>query len=160
MDWPTEAAHLGVSIVVAIITAVVTVRLALRRFYAESWWTRKYEAYHAVLESLHHIREYTTTHLAFADRPPDPRNLELPKEAEEKLKEQLQAAMAELRKQFNVGSFLLCAEAVTVLKRFMLRLDESRVDDWIKYLKLKLDAVDECLGHMRRIASTDLKAAR
>ncbi|MGC2461411.1 MAG: hypothetical protein WA446_10650 [Steroidobacteraceae bacterium] len=113
-----------------------------------------------MLESLHHVREYATTHLAFDDRPSDPRNLELQKESAQKLTEQLQAAMADLRKQFDIGSFLLSDEAVAVLKRLMLRLDESMVDDWIKHLRLKLDAVDECLGRMRRIASADLSAAR
>lgn len=51
MDWPTAAANLGVGIVVAVTTAVVTVRLALKRFYAESWWTRKYKAYRAGISS-------------------------------------------------------------------------------------------------------------
>ncbi len=39
----------------AVIASFVTARFALRRFYSEKWWEKKYEGYSSILESLHYI---------------------------------------------------------------------------------------------------------
>lgn len=71
MDTLAALVNLGVGLVVATVSSVVTVRLALRRFYSEKWWERKSSAYTTVIEALHHVREYTDTNLDFAYRGKD-----------------------------------------------------------------------------------------
>jgi hypothetical protein len=135
------------------LTAVLTVRLALRRFYAEKWWERKMAAYAAVIESLHHVRNHADTNLTFSMRGRD-----VPEEGERQLAEKLQGAMAELRKQVDIGDFVLSQEAVTSMNKLMCELDTStKTDSWQEHLELKLAAIDECLTNMRRIARKDLR---
>ncbi len=69
-------ANLVIGIVVAIVSARVTVSLALRRFYAEKWWERKWEAYTGIINALHHMKNYDDHHLAFAEH-----SIDLPEEA-------------------------------------------------------------------------------
>lgn len=46
-------------VLLAVITAAVTVRLSLRNFYTEKWWERQAEAYSEILESLSHMKRHT-----------------------------------------------------------------------------------------------------
>ena len=153
MDWLTSLFGLGTAIVVALVTATVTVRLALKRFYAEKWWERKSAAYASIIEALHHVRNHADTNLAFAMRGKD-----VPEQGDRELTEKLQGAMAELRKQLDVGDFVLSEEAVGIMNTLMTGLDASTsTGDWQVHLTLKLDAVNTCLSNMRRVARKDLR---
>jgi hypothetical protein len=141
------------SVVVAIITAALTVRFALRRFYAEKWWERKSTAYASIIEALHHVRNHADTNLTFSLEGRD-----LPEQGKLQLTEKLQGAMAELRKQLDIGDFVLSEDAVAVMSKLMTELDESlKATNWEDHLELKLEAVDNCLISMRRIARKDLR---
>ncbi|HML08871.1 MAG TPA: hypothetical protein VK430_12200 [Xanthobacteraceae bacterium] len=48
--------QIGVSLLVAVITAWLTVWLSLRRFYREKWWEAKMRAYTDVIQALHHVK--------------------------------------------------------------------------------------------------------
>lgn len=54
---------LTASVIVAIVSAYVTVRLAFRRFRFEHWWARKFEEYNCVLEALHLAKERVLNYL-------------------------------------------------------------------------------------------------
>jgi hypothetical protein len=134
------------------VIAFITVRLALRRFYSEKWWERKSEAYTAIFESLHHIRNHADHNLMFFQR-----HIEIPEEGRKELTEKLQGAIAELRKLNDIGSFLVSKEAVSALAVLFNELDKStEITNWEKHLQLKLQAVDKCLETMRIIAKKDL----
>src|SRR5438477_13173117 len=47
------------AILVAIVTSVTTVFLALRRFRQERWWDKKEAMYAELLETLHGLKRYT-----------------------------------------------------------------------------------------------------
>ena len=49
--------QIGVSLLVAVATASLTVWLSLRRFYREKWWEAKMRAYTDVIQALHHMKE-------------------------------------------------------------------------------------------------------
>jgi hypothetical protein len=143
------------SVVVAVFTAVVTVRLALRRFYAEKSWERKSVAYGAVLEALHHVRNHADTNLTFSMR-----GKELPPHGEQELTDKMRNAMAELRKQLDIGDFLLSESALLAMRELMSGLEaSSATSNWQEHLELKLAAIDKCLDKMRRIARSDLRLA-
>ena len=153
-DWLPTAGTFVTGIVVAVLTAFLTVRLALKRFYSEKWWERKAEAYGAILEALHHVRNYTDHNLESLKR-----GVDLPPEGDAELTKKLQEAMAELRKHWDIGSFVICKEAVTVMDTFMEELDAAtKYSNWDAHLIIKMDAVNKCLNTMREIARKDLKA--
>src|SRR6266536_1374619 len=68
-------------LVIAVVTAIITVRLALRRFYSERWWERKAQAYSDILEALYISQAYADAFVARAVgggyRDPDERYKEL-----------------------------------------------------------------------------------
>lgn len=139
-------------VVVAVISARLTVRYALKRFYSEKWWERKVAAYSSIIEALHHVRNHADTNLEFSQRGRD-----IPEQGDNELTEKLQDAMAELRKQWDIGNFIISDEAVEALNTLMQELDSSTRDvSWDTHLILKLEAVEKCLSSMRKIARTDL----
>lgn len=141
------------SIFVAIVTSHVTVRLALRRFYAEKWWERKSAAYAAIIEALHHVRNHADTNLTFSME-----QRELSDKDRNYLSQKLQQAMAELRLQLDVGDFVISDAAVAVMRKLMNELEGStHADTWEQHLDIRLEAVNTCLTSMRLLARSDLR---
>jgi hypothetical protein len=154
-DWLPTAGSFLTSIVVAVVTAYLAVHLALKRFYFEKWWERKAEAYSAILEALHHVRNHTDHNLESLKH-----GVDLSLESDAELTERLPDGMAELRKRWDVGSFVVSEEAVAVMDAFMQELDAStKYTNWDARLTLKMGAVNKCLDAMRKIARKDLKLA-
>ncbi len=152
MNWLQLLENLGSALIVAVVSTILTVRLALRRFYSEKWWERKSAAYTAILESMHHLREHADTNLAALVS-----DVGLPSVGEKLLEQNVQSATAELRKQRDVGSFVISQEAVSVLNQLFSDLDKStETRDWVDNLHLRLRAVDKYLPEVRRIARQDL----
>jgi hypothetical protein len=144
--------NLGSSLIVAIVTAALTVRLALRRFYSEKWWERKAAAYTAIIEALHHVREHADTNLVFTKH-----DRELPTDGAARLEQNMQKAMAELRKHRDVGSLVVSQDAVAALNRLFFKLDRATQGvTWLEHLEMKVPELDESLEEMRQIARKDL----
>ncbi len=140
-------------IVVAVVSARVTVHFALKRFHSEKWWERKAEAYTAIIEALHHVRNYADTHLVSLAR-----GKRLPEAGDEELTQKLTGAMSELRKRYDIGNFVISTEAVAAMNTLMKEFDElPHEESWHTHLNLNLDAVDKCLASMRELARTDLQ---
>ena len=155
MDWVTPIVTFTTSVAVALISAVVAVKLALRRFYSEKWWERKSTAYASIIDAIHHVREHADTNLVFSLR-----GIDLPKDGEAELEKALQAAMAQLRKQRDIGSFVISNEAVAALNGLFAELETStRTQSWQEHLEIKLAAVDKWLPELRRLAHSDLRLA-
>ena len=140
------------SVVVAVLTSFLTVHFALKRFYAEKAWERKNSAYTAIIESLHHVHNHADTNLSFVLR-----NADLPESGDKTLTENLQNAMAELRKQLDIGNFVIADDAVKAMDELMSGLEDStHAVCWQDHLEIKLAAVNKCLACMRKIARRDL----
>jgi hypothetical protein len=141
------------NLAIALITARVTVFYSLKRFHSERWWERKASAYASIMESLHHVRNHADHHLVFLQR-----SMDMPEESNEELTSKLRNAMAELRKHWDVGGFVISSRALSVMTTFMKEVDEAtEPDTWSTHLILKLEAVDKCLKQMRIAAREDLK---
>jgi hypothetical protein len=153
LDLMASIFTLGTSITVAVISSILAVRLALRRFYSEKWWERKIAAYIAIIEALHYVREHADTNLDF-----ELRDRKIPLEASKELTEKLQEAMRQLRKQRDTGSLVISEKAVAELNRLFKELEASTATThWQEHLEIRLAAVDKCLPEFRRIALGDLK---
>ena len=147
---------IGMSLVVAIISAYLTARFALRRFYSEKWWERRAAAYTSIIESTHHVREHADTNLTFLRLCKD-----LPTDGEKRLEEAMKNAMAELRKQRDIGQLLLSDRAIELVNRFFDGLDHStKVETWLEHLERKMTAIDTFLPAFCQIARKDLKVQR
>lgn len=152
MEFITPFLNFGTTLLVAIVSAVLAVRLALRRFHAEKLWEKKLASYGAIMEAVHHVREHADTNLLFVLL-----NKDLPEEGDRELTTKLQAAMAELRKQRDIGSFVISEKAVAELNSLFVGLDAStKTNHWQEHLELKLKSIDKTLPELKRIAKKDL----
>lgn len=153
--WLTGALTLSSGLIVAVVSSLLTVRLALRRFYSEKWWERKAAAYTAIMESMHHVREHADTHLAF-----ELNGRELPADGKDKLDRELRQAVADLRRHRDVGSLVISAEATAALNELFQELEKSaqigHERSFFEYLDYRVGALDRSLQNMRRMARQDL----
>jgi hypothetical protein len=86
------------------VTAWVTVWLSLRRLYREKWWKAKMSAYTNVILALHNMKRDVEITVDAEMRGQDT-DTDFHKEWNEKHK----TAWDEIRKQIDVGEFLLFA---------------------------------------------------
>src|SRR5688572_27036119 len=102
---------LGTGLILSIFTSLVTVRLALRQFYSQKWWEKKWGQYEKILESLHYIRHIDDKLLASVetgrDLSPDRRDSLLSKSRE---------GSDEIERAVYIGAFALPKEALTSLR--------------------------------------------
>jgi hypothetical protein len=139
---------------VAIVAAVLTVRLSLRRFHAERWWERKAEAYSRIIESLHAAMEY---HSAMSD------DSMIATERDEaryaRLKEEFDKAYRDLRQSTGIGAYIISEQAADVLAALEKRpRPQWRPDEppW-EFFDAEVDAYKSALTQIRRLAKKDLK---
>jgi len=140
-------------VLLSVLTAIVTVRLSLRRFYAEKWWERKDEAYCRIFEALYWLMNYYNVKYQ-----EDIEKRRVSGDRSKQLEKQFLSADMEIEKAVAVGSFVLCDEAIACLKRFR---DRPRLsfDDYEIFEMAERDMkyLDECLSELKKIAKRDLK---
>jgi len=142
--------QVGLSLLVAVTTALLTVWLSLRRFYREKWWEAKMTAYTDLIQALHHMKRGIELNMG------DLLRGEI--EEEEYRKEwsaKNQAAWDEVRKQIDVGEFLYSPTSVAIL-RTLLKDSHSEVDSFVSYLHTLSAAVDNCISAIKVSARADL----
>lgn len=155
MNWITALVSLGSSLLVGIGTALITTRLALRRFHSEKWWERKTAAYAAIIESMHHIREHADTlgEVELRDR-------KLAPERKELLDRNLREAIGDLRKHRDIGSFVISEQAINVLDGLFGELEKAAAHldqgSLFEYFDERAAALDRALKKMRQVAKSDL----
>ncbi|MGH9198808.1 MAG: hypothetical protein ACRD1T_24160 [Acidimicrobiia bacterium] len=137
----------------SILTAGVTVRLALRQFYSKKWWERKAEAYSAVVESLSRMsyalsRDYSEH---FEGR-------KVSSDEAASMWDQFRAARQEIERRAQVGHFQLAEEAVDELRSLVAELETQRPDgNWLDDLDRHLSATQSALARITRVAKIDLR---
>ena len=143
------------SVVAAVISAWITTRLSLRKFYSEKQWERKSAAYSYIIEAMHHIREHADTNLAFEGKA-----LQIPADCKQKLNGNLQRAIADLRRHRDVGSFVISTASVDIINGLFAELDKSveigSNQSFFEYCDYRVGAVDQALGKIRDAARSDL----
>ena len=149
--------ELSLQILVAAITAIIASLLtswfALRRFYSEKWWEKKYESYGAILESLHYIGRGFDEQMGAAIT-----GVEITDDRKEEHRKKHREARDELAKRMDIGQFVVSDKAVDVLSEFQKELASAgHARDWGEYLNGSLAATNKALQQMRDIAKRDLK---
>jgi hypothetical protein len=146
----TILVQIGLSLLVAVTTALLTVWLSLRRFYREKWWEAKMRAYSDLIQSLHHMKWDLEISLR-AVRRGETEMSEYRKAWEAKH----QAAWEEVRKQMDVGEFLYSSASVHILRTFD-RESAAHSDDYYDHLETLEAAVIKCLPAIKASARIDL----
>jgi hypothetical protein len=151
----TFVANIFPAFLVGVFTAVVSVRLALRRFHAERWWERKADAYSRIVEALHSTMEYCLAHAAA-----DEAGKFVIEGREKQLDEDYDRAFRELRKATHVGAYIISDEAADVLatleKRPRLDLKDYAL---FEIYQADYEANKKALVEIKRIAKRDLRVS-
>ena len=140
-------------VIVSIITATLTVRLSLRRFFSEKWWERKAEAYSRIVEALSLVRmnvEAVLTALETGGRFPD--------EECDLLAKQARDARSEIAKVTNLGAFIISESAADALAALDHTLKQAQdKPNLYDQLDSELVAVKQATAQIRDIAKKELK---
>ena len=140
-------------LVVAIVTSILTVRLSIRRFYAEKWWEKKHEIYSRLFEALHHRKKYALEHLEAYEI-----HREIPEDKKKELEDDWKKFSREYEKIYDLASFQLSKETVAILDEYKLKKKESakseNIYDWIDS---DATAAIECIKKLSMEAKNDLK---
>lgn len=139
---------------VALLTAWLTVKFALRRFQSEKWFERRVDAYTKVIEALHFMKHCTERQLRAAMCGND-----IPKEIEDELIASYRRGLSDLRRLTDMGALLFSSDAVAILdrlnKELLAAMDEQ---SWWEHLDAEQVAISKCLTELRPIAKRDLNA--
>lgn len=137
---------------IAIITAVVTVHLSLRRFHSEQWWVRKADSYSKIVESLHQIKTYCEDQMEYIEMHEEPSD-----DKEKELQQKLKKASAEIRKAVDIGSFFISLEAERTMVNLWDEIEKAKNEpSFYEYLNFKLKCVNKALKSIKTQASKDL----
>ncbi len=155
-DSLTEIAKILIpGIVIAVLSAVITVKLAIRRFHEERWWEKKVASYSSLLEVLHRFKNHAHKHYV-NEWLPTPILSEEEKVALQKEWKRTSEEYSLLR---DLASFHLSDEAVSILDEYENRGSGPPPPgfDLVQSLKAHYEAVSHCLERLKEAAKRDLK---
>jgi len=134
------------------ITAWITVKLALRRFYTEKWWERKAQAYSEIIGSLAKMRVCFDKweEELFEHKKTSP-------EARKRVSEEYASAKRVIENAVAAGSFIVSEEAAQVLGSFLKELQKEDIrGNWPKDFDRHHGEVIKCIARLREIAKREL----
>ncbi len=141
------------TLTVVVVTSILTVRLALRRFYKEKWWEKKHETYTHLLETIYHLKNYAAQH--YEDQiSPDC----MTEEKRQELTRDMNKFHREFAKLRDLASFHLSDEAVAILDEYQKKTTEpSNSKTLFEWIDRDLCAASQCLQALKEAAKRDLK---
>jgi len=135
------------------ITAWITVKLALRRFYTEKWWERKAQAYSEIIGSLARMRMYFSR---WGEELIEHRVMS--REEKEKFEKEYRLAREVIGNAVAVGSFVISEKTADLLEAFLKQLGEGGISrDLSEDVGIRYRQVNECIVRLREIAKKDLR---
>lgn len=141
-------------IIIASLSAWITVQLSLRKFRTERWWDLKVESYKKVIEAFHYSKTYIDQ---FMDATIEGRDL--PEDRKEELFKQARKGFDEIIKAIDVGAFSLSEKALSRLREYQIEISEvEKKQNFWEYLEGELKTTKECLNDFIEIAKKDLRA--
>lgn len=153
MDYTQIFISVLSSLMVAVITAFVTVKLSLRRFYTERWWEKKAEVYSKIIEALHRYKIYDEKKLKIEMEYPRKDNDEL----EKSLSVQWAESNAEIEKAADLGAFIVSKEVESILTDFLNRkIGDPDYEPLFEIIEADLKKVKKCLSEVKSAAKKDL----
>lgn len=137
---------------IAVLSAWITVRLAIRRFHQERWWEKKEGAYSSLLEVLHRFKRYASQHYDRELGHQDPSD-----EDKAALEAEWQKTNREYERLRDLASLHLSEDAMSILDEYEKRKHEAQNEDVFLWIEGDLAAATDCLEKLKRAAKEDLK---
>lgn len=154
-------------LLIAVATSVLTVWLALWRFHSEKWWERKAELYSKLIEALYDMYCYDRDWLDDYEADHEYESPEQEQQRKARLAERLARhakGEEEVQKIAIIGSFIVsdavAADIMQMRKRYNAAMGSFREDGIYDIVGECMEAVKECLGHVREHAKEDLGITR
>lgn len=144
------------AVAISTFTAILTVQLSLRRFYSERLWERKMDGYKAIFEALHQLKYYCQlkNDIDLGER-------KMRKERAELLEQQWADGDMEVAKAIDIGSFVICKDAIACLRNFRklprMSLEYNSISDLASQ---EMEYLEDCIQNLIVIAHEDLKVAK
>jgi hypothetical protein len=140
------------SLIVAVVTALATVKLSLRKFYTERWWERKADAYSRIVEALHKNKDYDEQKFKIEmTYPKDDRG------KGDELENQWAEANAELQRAVDLGAFVISLETEEIISKFLNRnVGDPNDEALCDIIETDLDHIKKCLAAVKKAAKKDL----
>lgn len=141
------------AVVIAVISSLIAVKLALRRFYSEKWWEQKLAAYTRIIEALSQMKLYADEDLrAYEER------RELSAERRSELTAQWRNGQREVEKAVAIGAFVISPEATACAEAMLRSLAEAGENGgWEQAVYEEAAALDRCMKQMRELAREHLR---
>ena len=139
-------------LLLSVFTAIITVRLSLKRFYSERLWERKMDSYTAIFEALHRLKHYYQM-----KRDIDLGERSLQKDRSALLEQQWAESDTEVNKAIDIGSFVICQDAIDCLRDFRNHPRLHYEDEPISELaSQEIKYLDDCIKTLNSIAHKDI----
>jgi hypothetical protein len=151
MNW-SDFEKLLPSVVIGVVTAIVTVRLALVRFRTEKWWERKADAYTSIGAALFEYRRFCSE---FATHPSDFDQL-MP-ERRQGIGTKGTEAMEHVQRATAMGAFLLSRRAARALAQLQFQLATVHMVEPLKMFADQADILAEFAPRFLQLARRDLR---
>lgn len=108
------------------------------------------QAYTEIIQSLHNMNWYAIRTIEI-----EVEGAQMSPEYEKRWREKSMQAWEDLRRQIDIGEFLLSPASIVILKDFMKASSEHE-EDWISHLVAVNDAAETCLPKLKQAAREDL----
>jgi hypothetical protein len=137
---------------VGVVTAVVSVRLALRRFRSERWWERKTDAYSALFLGLFNVQRSLLHEVRRVEEGFKPSE-----EYSRELHDRARAGYLEIRQAAVLGTFFFSDDTAARLDLLVDQLDDPGYNlDLYEQVSADLAAVSSALTDLKSLAKRDL----
>jgi hypothetical protein len=152
-EWSQNLALILGNLLVAIIVAVVTIRLSIRQFHSTRWWEKKAEVYTRLVEAAAALLRFFWVKegelLA---------NVDFKGSETERRSGEAREARHTLEVAAAAGAYLISDDAHHALQKLRVTIVEGYYYRYgLEELWEQMTAVEECLSTLRRCAEEDLR---
>ena len=158
MDWKNILISVSLSLIPAVVVAILTVRLSLRQFYSQKWWEKKVEAYSNIIKDLKNFH-YCISELYDLEtgvKQLNDHRLDTLDRNKRKSFENLKLTALE-------KNFVISKEAAMELDKFIKKTaydyPEQDKEPLSEYYGRQYEGIEECLMNFRLYAKKDLKVS-
>lgn len=156
MDLEIRQMLLGLipSIIIAIVTAYLTVFLSFRKFRDEKRWEKKFDAYYQLFDAIYNFLRYDKALIGTVED-----GAHLKEGDEEELRKIAGKGWDEIERAATIGSFILSQKTVNLIEKMDHNLDAIpyKGSEWYEFLNKRVAVIKECLNELQKVATKDLK---
>jgi hypothetical protein len=153
VDWQQLGVNVVSSASVAVLTAALTAKWAVRRFQSERWWERKAGAYSDIARSLFLMKRYCDEYIDSKESGSTRTD-----EYEQELTKDWQQGNRAIAEATALGTFLVSPDAAAVLEE--LRRENGRAaaeDDFYERASVESAALQRAIAALTSAARRDLR---